>query len=99
MARKTTTKVPKGKTLRCIKGYEFKKVGRNRVALMRNNNAGVNINCECDVGGGCKVTIDPNDPQTISCLNAGCAGSCGWVIQIPGLRGVLLKLPRNIARS
>lgn len=99
MARKTATTVRKAKTLRCIKGYEFKKVGRNRVALMRNNNAGVTINCECSLSGGCKLTIDPLDPQTISCLNSGCTGTCGWIIQIPGLRGVMLKLPRAIARS
>ena len=98
MARKTATKGRQGKTLRCIKGYEFKKVGRNRVALMRNNNVGVTINCECSLSGGCKLTIDPQDPQTISCLNSGCTGTCGWIIQIPGLRGVMLKLPRVIAR-
>ena len=98
MARKTATKVGKAKTLRCIKGYEFKKVGR-RVALMRNNNIGVTINCECESSGGCKLTIDPQDPQTISCLNSGCTSTCGWVIQIPGLRGVVLSFRRPTTRA
>lgn len=90
---------PRAKTLRCAPGYEWKPQGRSGVALMRNNNAGVTLNCECDLSGGCKLTIDPTDPQTISCLNSGCTGSCGWVIQIPGLRGVMLKLSRARAAA
>jgi hypothetical protein len=81
--------------LRCLPGYRWKTVGRT-VALMRNNRPGVTLNCECETSGGCKVTIDPNDPQTISCLNSGCSSSCGWIINIPGIimRGLSVKVAR-----
>jgi hypothetical protein len=94
MATKQAKTARPGKTLRCLRGYEFKKVGRNKVALMRNNQVGVTLNCECDLSGGCKVTIDPTDPQTISCLNSGCTGACGWTINIPGIRGLSLRMSR-----
>src|SRR5262245_31726289 len=94
-AKKAGRKVTKArpKVLRCMRGYEFKKLRGNTVALMRNNSAGVTLNCECDLSGGCKVTIDPHDPQTISCLNGGCTGACGWIINIPGIRGVAILRP------
>lgn len=92
MARKASKQIHRGKVLRCGKGYRFKKVGRNRVALMRNNNRGGTFSCECSLSGGCKVTIDPNDPQTISCQESGCSGSCGWVISVPGIAGLKFRL-------
>jgi hypothetical protein len=95
MARKTASSTPKAKVLRCMKGYEFQKIGRNRVALMHiggGGGPGATFNCECSLSGGCKVTIDPEDPQSISCLESGCSGTCGWVISIPGIRGLTLTI-------
>lgn len=90
-------KVARRKSLRCIKGYEFKQIGRNKVALMRNNNTGVTFSCTCSTSEGCKVTIDPKDPQTISCLESGCTGTCGWEVSVPGIRGLTIALPRTLA--
>jgi hypothetical protein len=71
----------------------FKQVGRSKVMLMRKNSAGggTTFKCECSLAGGCKVTIDPQDPQTISCLESGCSGDCGWIISIPGLVGLKFR--------
>lgn len=88
----TASLAPRAKVLRCGRGYHFKKVGRNRVALMmRNNNQGPTFTCECSTSGGCRVTIDPQDPQSISCLESGCTSSCGWVINVPGIFGLRFR--------
>jgi len=89
-----TARAPK--SLTCLRGYEWKKVGRKGVALMRDNSPGVSVNCECESTGGCKITIDPTDPQTISCLESGCSSSCGWIIKVPGLVG---RLSAKVARA
>ena len=98
MARRSTTKragagrrPKRAAKLRCGRGYTFERVGRNQIALMRNNQVGVTIDCSCSASGGCKITIDPQDPQTVSCLESGCTGSCGWVINVPGLAGVSFR--------
>ncbi len=92
MARKAR-RPGRGKTLRCSKGYSFKRLGKNRVALMRRRiNLGVTFQCECDLTGGCKVTIDPVHPEIITCLNDGCSGSCGWVIRFGAIRGLTARL-------
>jgi len=79
----------KVKGLRCARGFTFKRAGRNKVMLMRRNSTGggTTFECECSGTGGCKVTIDPQDPQSISCMSSGCTGSCGWIISIPGIVG------------
>ena len=92
---KRTRHPRRGKVLRCMKGHTWKKLGRNKVALMRNNNATATFTCECSLIGGCKVTIDPNDPQTISCLASGCTGDCGWTINIRGIRSLTFALRRT----
>ena len=78
----------RGRVLRCGKGYRFKKVGR-KVMLMRRQTQGPTFTCECSTSGGCKVNIDPEDPRSISCLSSGCEGTCGWVVNIPGIVGRL----------
>lgn len=91
MAKKTASKRARPKRLRCGRGYRFRKVGRTRMALMRGNRLGATVQCSCDLSGGCKITIDPQDPQTISCLESGCSGTCGWVISVPGLAGIRFR--------
>lgn len=56
--------------------------------MRQNNNTGATFNCECDLSGGCKVVIDPTDASSISCLNSGCSGECGWVVKLAGIRGL-----------
>jgi hypothetical protein len=90
---KKPTKGKKAKSLTCSKGYTFKNVGKNQVALMRNNGGGgagvVTFECFCGGGGGgCTVAIDPKDGTKLACYDSGpdmCAGSCMWKIHIPGL--------------
>ena len=78
--------------IRCTKGYKFKMVGRKKVALMRGRNQSATFQCDCETTGGCKVNIDPTDPQTITCLESGCTGSCGWVIKIAGIAGLTFRV-------
>jgi hypothetical protein len=92
---KRTRQRRRGRMLRCLKGYSWKKVDRKKVALMRNNNTTATFTCGCDLIGGCKVTIDPHDPQTISCVESGCTGDCSWTISIRGIRSGTFALLRT----
>lgn len=76
----------RGKVLRAARGYTFKKVGRSTIALMRGNVKTANFTCECNASGGCRVEMD--GPSAI-CLESGCTGTCGWVINLPGIYGGL----------
>jgi hypothetical protein len=92
MATKRTKQVRRGRVLTCVKGYEFKQIGRNRIALVRNNQDVVTLSCACSSTGGCTAVKSPDHPQTIVCLESGCTGTCGWIITIPGIRGLSLTL-------
>lgn len=74
----------RSKILRAARGYTFRKVGRNRVALMYRRMSTVELSCECSQSGGYRVEIDG---RSITCLESGCTGSCGWVVNVPGIRG------------
>jgi hypothetical protein len=76
------------KMLRCEPGFRFETIGRSQVALMRANTQGPTFKCACSTSGGCRVSIDPQDPQTITCEESGCSGTCGWEISVPGIGGV-----------
>lgn len=84
--RRVRRPVSRGRKLRCARGYTFKKVGRNRVALMRRGLKITTFTCECSTSGGCRVEMDG---QTASCLERGCTGRCGWVVNVPGIVGGL----------
>lgn len=76
----------RGKVLRAASGYKLKKVGRSSVALMRGNVKTANFTCECNESGGCRVEMD--GPSAM-CLENGCTGACGWVVNVPGIYGGL----------
>jgi hypothetical protein len=84
--KKAPKKMGGGRKLRCAKGYSFKKVGRNGVALMRQGVKVTTFTCECSLSGGCRVQMED---QTAICLESGCTGSCGWVVNVPGILGNL----------
>ena len=88
MATKRTKHARRGKVLTCLKGYEFKEIGRNKIALMRNNQVCATLSCACSSTGGCTAVKSPDHPQTIFCQGARCTGTCGWIISIPGIRGL-----------
>jgi hypothetical protein len=76
----------KSRVLKAGKGFEFKKVGKNRAALVRmadGSGTGVNISCVCPGGGGsCTIRVDPE--KRLVCDGA-CAGGCGWILNVLGL--------------
>jgi hypothetical protein len=71
------------KILKAGRGHYFKRTGTG-IALMRGNSAQANFTCECSGAGGCRVEIDG---QSATCLESGCSGSCGWVVNVPGIAG------------
>jgi hypothetical protein len=81
--RITTLKVG-GQTLKAGRGYQFKQTATG-VALMRGNGVTANFTCECSGSGGCKVEIVGG---TADCMESGCSGSCGWIVNVPGIAGV-----------
>ncbi len=85
-ARKARRPLRRGKVLRAARGYKFKKVGRSTIALMRGNVETANFTCECNASGGCRVEMDG---PSATCLESGCSGTCGWVINVPGIFGGL----------
>jgi len=85
-AMKVRRPLRRGKVLRAARGYKFKKVGRSTVALMRGNVKTANFTCECNTSGGCRVEMDG---QNAMCLESGCSGACGWVVNVPGIYGGL----------
>ena len=86
MTKKATKRSSTAKAIKCNSGYSFRKIGRNRFALMRrNNNTGVTVECKCDVGGACEVRFDPLDQKKATCLSSNCKGSCGWTVKVSGL--------------
>jgi len=66
------------------RGHVFKRVG-NGIALMKGRSTQATFTCECTLSGGCRVQMED---QTATCLENGCSGSCGWVVNIPGIAGV-----------
>ncbi len=85
MGRMSAMKPPRrGKRLKAAQGYKLKKVGRSTIALMRGSVKTATFTCECNASGGCRVEMDgPN----AMCLEGGCSGSCGWVVNVPGIYG------------
>ena len=71
------------KILKAGRGHYFKRTATG-IALMRGNSAQANFTCECSGTGGCRVEIDG---QSATCLESGCSGSCGWVVNVPGIAG------------
>ena len=57
MVTRTASHVSKGKSIRCSKGYKFKSLGRNKVALMRNNNHGATFTYQYDTYTGGSTSI------------------------------------------
>jgi hypothetical protein len=78
--------------LKAGRGYEFVKKGRNGIMLRRAGGGpgavGTTFTCECDLTGGCKVIITGSEA---SCLNSGCSGACGWIVNVPGLIGFRVR--------
>lgn len=85
-AKRASKTLVRGKKLRAAKGYKFKKVGRSSIALMRGGVKTATFTCECNASGGCRVEMD--GPSAM-CLENGCTGSCGWVVNLPGIYGGL----------
>jgi hypothetical protein len=74
-----------GRELKADKGYEFKVEG-NGIALMKAGTKTTTFTCECSSGtGGCRVEMNG---QTAECLEGGCSGTCGWVVNVPGIFGL-----------
>lgn len=69
--------------LKAGRGHYFKRTSTG-IALMRGNSATANFTCECSLSGGCRVQIED---QTAMCLESACTGTCGWVVNIPGIAG------------
>ncbi len=74
------------KTLQCAEGYHFRKLGSNKVAMMKGNNTGATFSCEC-YDGGCKIEIDSD--QRLSCVEDQCKSKegCHWVVSVAGIQG------------
>lgn len=70
--------------LKAGRGHHFKRTATG-IALMKGRAVQANFTCECSNAGGCRVEIDG---QTATCLENGCSGSCGWVVNVPGIAGV-----------
>lgn len=84
--------IVRGKKLKAAKGYKLKRIGRKSIALMRGGVKTSTFTCECNASGGCRVEMDG---PSATCLENGCTGGCGWVVNVPGIyggfRGVLAK--------
>ena len=70
--------------LKAGRGHHFVRTATG-IALMKGRGVKANFTCECSNAGGCRVEIDG---QTATCLENGCSGSCGWVVNVPGIAGV-----------
>jgi hypothetical protein len=81
-----------GNTVRLKKGYEFVRMGKNKVALKRSRGNGIDgeFHCTCSkVDSSCEVIIVG---ATIVCTKGTCTGSCSMTVVIPGERQ---KQPRS----
>lgn len=73
-----------GRVIKAGRGHHFKQTATG-IALMKGRGVQANFTCECSNAGGCRVQIEG---QTATCLENGCSGSCGWIVNVPGIAGM-----------
>jgi hypothetical protein len=72
--------------LRCRSGYHFEQIGRNRVALMKDDggSTGMSAKCGCAEDGTCGIV---QEGVLLRCSEANCAGACIWTFKNEAIVG------------